>query len=639
VCLRERTSVCAYERISRIPGFCFRTGLTVTYRRTGPGDMELDPDEKLQSWMRLQNSCCDPATQSRSHLQVCGREIQDIAFELNSFDPNLKYCTGIDVQSPCTCINGLAIACMERHRIGQNRGFFINGRDIYDDPGYADIFHDPDHPVDSALRLNDVDRDMFVSGLWRPNLQRHLRKMTMKPLRQYIIDKYTGSKRKHYLKCVAELRNYGFTHGVYYPAFVKWFERQPAEVQLRYRAIVPMVSRAYGVEGEVNAREELFIGIAAGLQPNNLVECALHKLKNKNGSSKFASGHDQFRRAREIKKNLTAGYFCISVDAKAFDGSQNIVGSLVRKFIIKLFTLCFPNWINSPEGRWFVRAEMEQMKLLIRTKSPRLYGIIFGNRGSGTSGTADQNKAIMMGLIEGYFAIELETDLVRYYCDGDDTMFFFHETLSKEKIDGFFAFARRLGVEIEIENVASELEDVVFCRAKIVVVDGRPRLVKKPFDAFVTMCGIGRHFKAGRSRDGPILQDYFKTLNVGYSIMWQGVPVMSCMGGIFGDAGFLNEGLLTGVTGLEHTMREHLQHDADYQRIMWGADSNRKRHTYDIIRQPITYASRLSFERTFGIPIDHQVVLEQRLLAIGKNMPSLVEHFVSQRSLEVLFSI
>lgn len=486
-----------------------------------------------------------------------------------------------------------------------------------------------------GIVVSAEDEDLFKRGLDLMGLDKHLRKMTIKPLKNYITDKYSGSKRAHYLKCFAELDTFGFVHGVYYPAFVKWFERQSAFRTHRYRAIVPMVSKAKGVSGVTEEGQELFIGIAAGLQPNNLIECCLHKLRNLNRTHKFASGHDQFRRAEEIIENMEPGWKCIGIDAKAFDGSLNIVANFVRLFLIKLFWRCHPRWMASREGQWFQHSELQQMRMKIKTKFPTLYGVIFGNRGSGTPGTADQNKCIMAAFIEGFFEQELAVGTFRYYCDGDDTLMFLSPQFEWSRFEDFLLYTARLGVTIQVETISQHWSEIVFCRAKIVEVDGRHRLVKKPFDAFVSMCALGRHFKAGTARHGHLLQDYMKTLNVGFSIMWQGVPVMSHMAAIYGEKGFLNPGLLLGATGLEYTMRESLQHDEAYQRAIWQGDKMVKRTKYNICRKPITMRSRMSFFQTFGIPIAQQIRLENHFDAIGERMHLEVDAFVTQRNKRV----
>ncbi len=153
-----------------------------------------------------------------------------------------------------------------------------------------------------------------------------------------------------------------------------------------------------------------------------------------------------------------------------------------------------------------------------------------------------------------------------------------------------------MGLGIKVENIAFAPHEVVFCRSKIVETINGPTMVKIPLDAFKTQTCIVRHFK------GSQLPDYLSTLRDGFSNLWAGVPVMHKLGHMFPE-GRVNKKLLSG-TGIERWM-----------------------HTSHGTRHEITMAARASFERTFGISPEVQIALEEKFVAIGKEVAAALPLF------------
>ncbi len=406
---------------------------------------------------------------------------------------------------------------------------------------------------------------------------------------------YSGGKRKHYLKCLAELDEWGYVHRSFFPAHVKWGERNS-----RPRAIVPQAAKCLGQgkpgdEFYTKAGEPLLIPILVESPVRRAIEQALHSMRNWDGSRMFASGRSLAQRVADIARMFVGGWTCWSIDCSSFDGSQGDLAIWERQACLD-----FAKRMGIEHYRELKKVFREQDRLAV--KSDEVRASIYGNRASGTAGTSVANKLVMMAALFHAMGRAYDAKMVKFYCDGDDTLIFVrNDALYLES-----SWMRRLsslGLDVVVENRATRLEDIVFCRSKPVEYGlGRAMLVKKPGDAFKTMCAVVRHFK------GSALVDYFATMRDGYNRLWAGVPVMYKLANVFGTQGRVNLKLLS--------------RDEEYaRRLLVGMPTD----------VPITYESRRSFQEAFGISVAAQLEIEALCDEVGASVPAQARQFVLDR--------
>lgn len=534
------------------------------YSRDYCQGVQINPGEERlnRNTLYLDPQVC---TLDRSHLQLCGRSIDKIAQLLGE--------ATVETDSPCTCSSNLAHALEHRHRLRDPRRPFRPG--VRHRRGFKEEMRNTYQLLTKATRRTDIKtREEVVAG-------------------------YSGAKRRHYAKCNAELREWGFTQRISFPANVKWGERNS-----RPRAIVPQAGKAKGTlqgggDVNVNPGETLLIPILVESPIRHHQESGLRKLRNVDGSRQMATGRSLLQRASDIRGMWYRGGVCLSIDCKSFDGSQGWLAEWERDE-------CLRNYHSYEHIKDVERCFRSQSRLNI--VAPGLKSSIFGNRASGTAGTSVANKLVMITALKYAARRSYYNDDVRFYCDGDDTLIFIKPG-AERFIPSWMRRLGCLGLETLVENVATAPEDVVFCRSKMTKTPRGWMLIKKPVDAFKTMCGVMRHFK------GSQLLDYFFTMNVGYGILWNGVPVMGALSEIYGRQGKFDPRLLSGDEGfkLRGCSREtpHLN---------------------------ITREHRDSFARTFGIPVTSQLTIERLCGQIGDQMPERVISFArARKAVEVIY--
>lgn len=499
----------------------------------------------------------------------------------------VRLCGGDEITSgsPCTCPFNLSKALVERHRL-----------------------LDPRRP----FRVGGRHRRGFLSQL--RELYRLIRKVNRGvpiPTREEVIRGYSGSKRRHYERCNVELVAYGYIHRCVFPAHVKWGENN-----IRPRAIVPQAAVCIGVQvgGEQVTRsgEALLIPVLVENPVRKWTEHALCCLRNPDGSRQFACGRSLDQRARDIIKMFPSGWVCYSIDCSSYDGSQGDLAVLEREECQRAVA----GYEHIADLRRVLK-QQNNINLKCGSSYDGVKASIYGNRASGTAGTSVANKIVMMAALKYACSVSYYSGDVKFYCDGDDTLIFVSERsrvfMEGRMVDGQFkqgSWLRRLaalGLDVKVENIAREPEEVVFCRSKIVRSDAGPVLVKLPHDALRKMCAVMRHFK------GTLVQDYFTTMNDGYTRMWNGIPVNGAMGSIFGKGGRTRAQLL----GADETFR-------------FGGRVSEVTHI-----EP-SMAARASYFYAFGISQDAQKELELLFKSIGRLMPVLVAEYVRARQKHVI---
>jgi len=236
----------------------------------------------------------------------------------------------------------------------------------------------------------------------------------------------------------------------------------------------------------------------------------------------------------------------------------------------------------------------------LNVKADGLTAEIAGNRASGTAGTSVANKIVMISALKYAMIRSYMAGKVTFYCDGDDTLIF----VAPDALQYEASWLRRLsclGLDVVVENRATTVEDIIFCRSKPVRFGDRAAmLIKRPADAFKTMCAVVRHFK------GDAVVDYFATMRDGYSRLWAGVPVMAHLADVFGTEGNVN-----------HKLRD--------------SDDNYRFREGTTTSAPITAEARADFHRVFGISVQSQLEVESLCASVGELVPGQLREFVRAR--------
>lgn len=502
---------------------------------------------------------------SRRHLQVCGPVIDRIM--LNG------QCTDNEVQICCPCPASMVRSLRLRHNVGAGG---------------------------CPSRMN---RRTHL-GFWRAlcviadALIEQARHVPL-PSRAQILKTYVGQRVKYnaHAAMLAELKTYGCPKPseCYMKGAVKTGEKQqrdPAD-DPKPRALLVHCTRARGGavyrDSSGNKRmtkpgQELIATILEA-PVRRWHEAGLEKLLNFDGTRMVASGMSLAQRARAIIKMFDPGYVCLSFDLSNFDGSQELKGALERRCTVQtLLKLGY----ESEAGFY---KELFKSFDFIRVEADGVKAELFGNRASGTAGTSAGNKIVMLAIL--VYALR-GCEFKKFLCDGDDTLVFVPEMEYRLHLNSWLRRMRRCRVQPKLENVAYSWEDVVFCRARIVVTAGGPVLVKDPYDAFRGQTNFDRHLS-------PRFLDYLTTLADGFRNSYSGVPVLGEMHEMFLRGG-VHDATTLASSGIEYVFRT----DSRLRAI------------------PITDSARSSFARAFGIQPDEQRLWERRFVEIRESLADSV---------------
>jgi len=412
---------------------------------------------------------------------------------------------------------------------------------------------------------------------------------------QQVYEKYAGSKRKTYELAHAWILRHGGA------------QRQHAKVSSFIKA-----EKSYAdpkAPRVIQARDPIYnLEIGTFLKP---IEHAIYNLtsfKWMGGGSKYsggfkytrivAKGMNNYERARTIASKMTNFEDCVvySLDCTKFDAhvSLNMLRRVEHAAYLRL--------INDSN---FQRLLGWQTRNRGRTSGGIKY-CCEGCRMSGDVNTASGNVFQMLCMILGYGReLGIRFDVLD---DGDDCLLFIEardEPLVNSTIEAAFL---KFGHELKLENRATELQDVVFCRSK-------PTYVELPTASFV---GANRETGGCKDSGWVMVRDYRHVLKqslvshrhydqptkaatvmraVGESLstMYQGVPVLQS----FAHA------ILRGTShvvskGFDHRSGLGYRHYHEYG--SW--------QTKECSAVPVSLVTRTFFERTWGLPIDQQLRLE-----------------------------
>ncbi len=430
----------------------------------------------------------------------------------------------------CSCPPGLVHACLSRQRVL--------------DPPRVDYRHLAGYRHSLAMFYRQLKK-------WKA-----FRVTSMED----VVNSYSGKKKRHYQRCMDVFEEFGLKSldSIKHVAFSKWGERNA-----RPRAIIPQVI--------IHDGEPLFLPILIERMYRMRMEKKLEKIRNMDGSRMFAAGRNLRQRASDITSMFRRGCRVISIDVSSFDGSEGDLAECERRSFLKEFR-------GAPALRRVIR---DQSKMRVRTRDISM--TIGPNRASGTGGTSIGNKLVMMSALYYACGLSASTGDVRFYCDGDDTLLFVDSTVPDATVTSWMRRLSFLGLDVKVDNIAYRLEDVLFCRSRLVSAGGSLTLAKIPEDAWKTVCNVVRHI-------GPELPTYLSTLRMGFSNMWNGIPVLRSMHKVYPRGKVKSE--LLSSSGLEY--------------MFWDLNG----YQDEILP---TYEDRVWFETATGISLEAQIAFEDAL--------------------------
>lgn len=383
---------------------------------------------------------------------------------------------------------------------------------------------------------------------------------------QQVVDKYTGAKRLHYERCMKDfLENPKQNYHV--GCFVKTGEvcevGEGTKSRARPRFIAPLVNERK-LMVPILLENQYAYPLGYGLAG---MDAGFFRGEH-TGVSIVASERNLGQRADDIKTLFDLTGCCISLDVTNFDGSQASLAEELRDLYRKVF-----------RDKDLDKVLNAQTKKKVRSAGYKA-DVFTPTRDSGTASTSVGNKLVMLAALAT--AIGAGLSRVYLYSDGDDTLVFCTPDCVKY-LSSWCRRMNRLGLPTKVDNVAHQLEDIVFCRAKICGAS----LVKDPRSAFVKMTHITRHFK------GDQFLDYLATLRDGVRRLWDGVPVLGSIYKIFPSRGRIRSELLAGEFFVKPAERPPPTRDQFFETFGYGAaEQKRIEQALEILGSTVDLALR-----------------------------------------------
>lgn len=207
-----------------------------------------------------------------------------------------------------------------------------------------------------------------------------------------------------------------------------------------------------------------------------------------------------------------------------------------------------------------------------------------GKRSSGDLNTSLGNCIIMCGLIYAYIMLrEMDGELLN---NGDDCVVIMEQDDLEKFLEGLNKWFAIYGYRMTVEKPVYEFEEIEFCQAKPVYVDGEPRMVRNITSVLQKdpMCLI--------PIQGPnVLKQWYAAVgDCGLSIC-SGLPVMQEYYEMYRRSG----------TSYSEGFLQHVQKNTSHLERMRGMIQKAR---------VVTAATRCSFYYAFGVLPAHQIELE-----------------------------
>jgi hypothetical protein len=389
-----------------------------------------------------------------------------------------------------------------------------------------------------------------------------------------VLGSFQDQRRKIYERALHEIVTVGATrHDYKIKAFVKGEKFDPtAKVNPDARVIQARSPKAN-------------LMLARFLRP---MERKIYSLKDRFGLPLFAKTAGAFERAQMIRekfKFMGPGTCCFSLDGERWD--MHIKSAVLREEHRVYNRMCRDHEL---------RGILKHQLINIGSTRHGVRYVVEGCRMSGDMNTALGNCVLMCGMVHAAIEQILGPDAwFTIYDDGDDCLLFLREEDVDKVREGIGNAFLGFGQELKLENEARDPSDVVFCQSKMVQTELGWQMVRnwrkvlshgtagtkhwnnkklvRPMMNAVGSCELALN------RGIPVLQSYglaLKRLGRGEQLKWLDVEA-----------------------GLKIRVKQTLKVSHE------GIEG-----VYNIQGLPITTDARMSFERTWGVPIWEQLVIE-----------------------------
>jgi len=300
-------------------------------------------------------------------------------------------------------------------------------------------------------------------------------------------------------------------------------------------------------------------------------------------------GLNGFSRARILEEKMGSVGDCVvfEVDGKAFEAH---VSKRQLKLEHSVYKAVYPG-------------DEELNKLLevqLGLRGKTVGGIKYsreGCRASGDFNTGLGNTLIMGSAVDATLQLASEhlgQFRATYLADGDNALLFVERRVAGDLRASFAAFMSQVcGHEMTVEKPVDLLEEITFGQCKPCYNGERYTMVRHPFKTLSYAFSGYRHYNQ-RAFTGPLL----KAVCQAELALANGIPLL--------------EAYFAGALRKLSSYRD-LKDPSDFleERLRWGLGS----YTSSGKLRGCTAASRVSFEKAWGIGVEEQLVLEQQLVA------------------------
>lgn len=299
----------------------------------------------------------------------------------------------------------------------------------------------------------------------------------------------------------------------------------------------------------------------------------------------------------EKAKLLGSGVWFLALDAERFDA--HVSEELLRIEHVVMLN-CFG---NVGRLRKLLKKQINNKGTARCKNGARVKYSIKGGRNSGDMNTASGNNLLMMLMLNVFGETYFGKGNYDFVLDGDDSVFLHKgHQLQELVIQNFF---RNFGMTIKIDKYSRDLNEVDFCQAKVVKIEGFHKFVRN----FRTV--LPKTLTNPKFSNKSIRPKLLKTIALGELSQCYGVPILdpffrkmiSVADSVMSNRGKKDGGLLKPGQYLPWRLLNVLPKD------------------WKILKESrIAYETRKHFSQVFDISVQSQLQLEKRIADLQINL-------------------
>lgn len=274
---------------------------------------------------------------------------------------------------------------------------------------------------------------------------------------------------------------------------------------------------------------------------------------------------------------------CFSLDCSRWDKH---VSAEVLQVEHDFYRSCFP-------GEFELSKLLEWQMDNICTTSNRLRYRVRGGRMSGDMNTAVGNCVLMVAMVFVAMAI-LNVKRFEVVDDGDDCLVLVERSELMRLTTALPQVFLSFGQELKIENIASSVQDIVFCQGKIVLGADGWTFARNWRKVLSQSCCGTKHWN-----DPNMVRPMFGLIGDCENAVHRGIPIL--------------QAFATRLRELSCGYRCRLQHlDSSYQ---YRISNYQLGDINSLVAGEVTWEARAVFEKAFGVDPSTQIAIENALRA------------------------